>query len=407
MDNNIRLFGELPEPVLRELEYVKDSVSPTFENNILLHFTQHDLNHSNRMLKILKEILMENLSSGGEFKLCESELFILILSVLVHDIGMYIPQVYGISKPVTQLTDEDYNKIRENHGEGSAEVIDDIIQTRKISYGITIDVTKPLIKNCIGIVNEIISKHQSNKSYDPTEVTLLSGEKIRVGILIGLLRIADQLDCSHDRINIEKLHQYTIPKNSIMHWVACHYIDSVSVENGDIKVSGSSPDSFPPAYIEYLNKKLIEKINSELNYKKDKVTIRKELWKNKIKINFENEVSKQENKYSASRWSSLPDWVNEKIQKGLISGPPKFTKSTMNEDAQKRDWMSYWGFIGDPFLDHPLAYGSEHLIETKNITTICAEIESLLKSGTGDIRLLIGERGLGKTTLFQVIKGRF
>lgn len=408
MNNPIRLFEDyFTEPIIKELEYVRDSIKPTLDNNILIHFTEHNVNHSDRMIKILKEIIDENLSYGCEKKLCESELFILILSIYLHDIGMQIPQAHKINKPLIELTDKDYNKIRENHGEISAEILDEIVRKRQTLYGISIDLTKPLIKNSINIVIEIISKHQSSKQYDPKEILELSGEKIRIGILTGLLRIIDQLDCSHDRVNVEKLHQYSIPKTSIMHWVACHYIDSVSVENGDIKIVGSSPDSFPPPYIDFLNKQLIDKINSELYYETEETSLKSELWKNKIKINFNNKVGKQENRYSTARWSSLPDWVIGEIQNQLISGPPKYTQSLMHIDIQKRDWMSYWGFIGNPFLDHPLAYGSEHLIETNNITNICGEIESHINSKKGDVRLLIGERGLGKTTLFQVIKGKF
>lgn len=320
---------------------------------------------------------------------------------------MQIPQAHNIDKPPNELTNEDYNKIRDNHGEISADILDEIALKRETLYGISMDLTKPLIKNSINFVKEIISKHQSSKKYDLKEIIKLSGEKIRIGILTALLRLVDQLDCSHDRVNVEKLHQYSIPDISIMHWIACHYIDSVSVENGDIIITGSSPDSFPSTYVEYLNKQLIDKINSELLYKTKETSCKKELWKNNIKINFDSKIWKQESRYSTARWSSLPDWVIEEIQKQAISGPPKFTESKTHEDSRKRDWMSYWGFIGNPFLDHPLAYGSEHLVETNNIDTICGEIDSFITSNKGDVKLLIGERGLGKTTLFQVIKGRF
>ena len=70
----------------------------------------------------------------------------------------------------------------------------------------------------------------------------------------------------------------------------------------------------------------------------------------------------------------------------------------------KIDWISYWKLIGNPFLDQPLSYGSKYYVETKKLKKISNEIESILKANQGDIRLLLGERGLGKTTLLLTPK---
>lgn len=387
--------------LLIELQNVRGDIESTLKNNILKHFTNHGLEHSDRMVKNLKELINDNLLSTEKIRLSENELFILILSIYLHDIGMHITKAHDITKNICDLEKEDFISIRDNHGEISAKILEESIRKKEDIYGIKINFNKPLIKTFSKFVCQVISKHQSKFKYNPQEKVDFEGKQVRIGILIALLRIIDKLDCDHNRIDIDQLLQFSIPGESLLHWAACIYVDSVTIDDGNIKIIASYPDNFPPTHIDILNKYIIGNLNEEIELVKD------ELWKSKIKISFDNQVHRQKGEYSSNKWSSLPDEILKIFEEQIVLAKPKYTTSFKEEDIKKIDWLSYWSLIGNPFLDKPLAFGSEQFVETKKVKSILSEINNLVSAKQGDVRLLIGERGLGKTSLFQLIKGKF
>lgn len=397
-------FGEhLSDEQIDDLETLRKEVSRTLDNNIFRHFTDHGVFHSDRMIKLLKDILEENLSLKSDKKLCREELVTLILSIYLHDIGLEVPLAHGVDKPITQINQDDFDLIRKNHGKVSAEIILDIINTNHDKYGLSINITKPSINEYMPIVAEIVSSHQSKVKYEITEIEPFGMIKIRTGLLTALLRITDQLDCTGKRVNMVKILQYSIPRESIIHWIACHYIDGVFIEDGNIRLVGSYPSgSLSSTQIEVLNKNLIKKINFELELNQ----CLDYLWKNKIKLKFNSNINPM-GKCAKEKIKSLPEKILETIQKQVEFKFPEYTKIEKDEETEINDWISYWEFIGNPFLDRPLSYGSEHLVETKTFKSILSELEKLIEINQGHIKLLIAERGFGKTTLFQVFRGKF
>jgi len=390
----------LTENELFEIKTLRRDIEPLLNNQILRHFTDHTITHSDRMIKILRDILNLNLLSSKESKLKHQEIYILLLATYLHDISMQIPEVFRIKKEITDFGNEEYNFIRENHGDASAEILVDIIKTGKDDHKILININKRNIKPFIPSVCQICANHQSNKEYGPDEIIAVSGETIRIGILTGLLRIADQLDCDCRRVDMNKLDQYSISLESKIHWITCEYIDTVDIKNGNIRLFASFPESISSSIIDYISGKLCHKINIELEYCIDS------LFENGIYLHFGGKLIRQKWDLSCTK-TSLPDSVQDLIQKQIIITTPKHIITKMEKDSDNIDWMSYWNLIGNPFLDQPLSYGSKYYVETKKLKKISSEIESIIKANQGDIRLLLGERGLGKTTLFEVINGKF
>jgi energy-coupling factor transporter ATP-binding protein EcfA2 len=401
LDNPLTLFKDaLPKIFFSELTIIRSEVEIIFENPILRHFTDHSVSHSDRMTRILFTILTQNQKNPKDLKLNDNEIYILLLAIYLHDISMQIPKAFGIKKEITDYTNEEYNFIRQNHGEVSAEILNDIIKKEKDEYKLCLNINKKEIKPFIPVVCQLCCNHQSKKEYDSNEIIAVRGDQARIGILTGLLRIVDQLDCDCRRVDMDKLDQYNISLESKLHWITCHYIDIVNIKNGNIEIFASFPESLSSSIINYISGALATKINSELEICAD------ELWKNGIFLRFNGKIFRQKWDLSGSKMLLSED-IQKIIREKLVLEKPQHIVVKKEENLEKIDWLSYWRLIGSPFLDQPLSYGSEYFVETKKFKKIISEIDSLINANQGDIKLLVGERGLGKTTLFEILKGKF
>ena len=175
---------------------------------------------------------------------------------------------------------------------------------------------------------------------------------------------------------------------------------SHSLKNGNIEIIVSFPDSLPPPSREFISQKICSKLQNELDIFLD------ELWRNNIKIRFIGKIIEDDNDIPIIK-NPLPEFVEKLIQTEMKLEPPQHIKVKKNPPKQKRNWMTFWGMFGNPFLDNPLTYKSEYFIESKQIERIFSEIETLVQVKQGAVRLIVGERGLGKTTIFQLIEGKF
>ena len=383
------------EDFFNELIIVRNRIVKLLENKVFRHFTDHSVDHSDRMTELLHIILKPHLSMSTEdVKLNEDELYILLLSIYLHDLSLEYPLAHKISKNINDLTEGDLELMRKNHGEISATMLKNIIK-KNDSYKTSLNLNNPNLINHIPYVCNIIKKHQSKEEYDSKLVKNLGVKELRIGLLIGLLRIVDQLDCDYRRVSMEKLHQYTIPPNSVLHWLACHYINSVNIKYGIIKIGISYPDSISGPERKSISNELIEKINYEISLCNDA------LWENNIILKFENKLIPESSEFTFHKMDP-PTKVRKFIQDDLLKDD---TDSI--DIKEKKDWMSHWNFNGNPFLDNPLSYGDKFLVETKDFQTILSEINNKIKAKQGAAKLLIGERGYGKTSLFQIIKGYF
>ena len=184
-------------------------------------FTLHDFNHHcYNLYRIISTFLCDlSIDQGGGNRLSEHELFLLDLSILFHDIGM--------STLVNLKID------RNSHSRDSAEWVQkewdkhsDCLyeEGQKIS----------LSANDIRAVSEIIRAHSDIKGPDAPQkngiyaVTLLeempsSRQMVRAKFLAGILRMADELDITSDRIGDCRLADQLDPddpdnKASMEHW---------------------------------------------------------------------------------------------------------------------------------------------------------------------------------------------
>jgi hypothetical protein len=391
-------LAKLPEMKKNYLYNIREKIKPILETNLIPNFTDHSIKHSDRLVRIIGALLHDDKTDKPV--LIDAEVLILISAAILHDVSLFIPSAHGFDKPINEITWDEWTTIRKQHGEISGLII------RKIASGqdaYKLNIYNDLHIKFLPAIATLCEYHQSSTNYDPDEKISLDGKILRIGLLISLLRLSDQLDCDSNRVQMDNLARYAIPCDSILHWIACHYVDSVLIENGAIFIFVSYPSTATGPIIDRMANDLIIKIKEEYDKSNDV------FWRNNIRIRIPTCVSYSNEKFSYIK-REIPEDCLKLLETRLTSDSPKFVSlisEPTKEKSQKKvtlDYMTYWKFIGNPFLDQPVAYGDNVFIDTPSISRMVNEIERHLEGPTGDLRLVIGERGMGKTSLFETLE---
>lgn len=157
-------------------------------------FTLHDFNHHCiDLYKIISEVLFDSeLAYKEDYGLIQKELFILNLAVLFHDIGM-----------VNVL-----NASRKNHSLCSAEYLQLEYDNHKSTFKIHCELSVNEFKALKAIViahsdvkdGTVISAENGLNSSNLKNQSAMGSGSIRTKFLAGILRVADELDVTSDRI---------------------------------------------------------------------------------------------------------------------------------------------------------------------------------------------------------------
>ena len=155
------------------------------------YYNKHDRDHIKRVINYLWEILKKK-----RIKLRDHEYYLLYIAAYGHDLGMTIwddslKEVYerALGKRM------DTSLMRKAHGVAGGNILEEILE--------------PYIKNpeIRGAIKEIVSYHCGeipDIAKVPRERTI-DRKKIRIGLLIALLRIADTMDAGEQRLPDEEI----------------------------------------------------------------------------------------------------------------------------------------------------------------------------------------------------------
>ncbi len=355
-------------------------------------FTDHSIGHSLRVISIVDKILESKMDTFEE--LSDYEILCLASSCLLHDIGMMFnikdSGVVNKRQIIAELAEKPL-EVRKKHAISSANLI-------KLSAGLingenplTIDLNKTVFADIAKEIAWICEKHSGPVTdNDLTLIKKISGGKIRVGLILCLLRLGDELDRTWERVIINKLDLIAIPPDSKLHWYIHYYTKYLNINEGIITLGLRIPN-LPGGVPSKLKAMIINKISSEIDL------IKIPLQKNGIVISFDNNN------------------ITSELQENLQKPPPDVLELMVDVDDTKirdkvidvsnRDnWMSYWGFNGNPWSDRILGEGSELLIKTDSMNSIISRTLSVAQSQSGGLKLIIAERRAGKTTLHRVMK---
>lgn len=203
-------------------------------------FTLHDFDHHCYDLMRIFSNALCNLEEVAQLeesdKLSEHELFLLNLAILFHD--------YGMSNKVNLEVS------RKNHAKASADFLKsewDDTNSPLHTFGSRVG----LSNNDINALSEIVRAHSDDKEVDPSQTGIHATElrdsmpasapkgKVRAKFLAGLLRIADELDITSERLGNTTLAQQLNPEKpeneeSIRHWEKLKYFNSIEMDQQEL-----------------------------------------------------------------------------------------------------------------------------------------------------------------------------
>jgi hypothetical protein len=277
------------------LDSIKMASSRIWDRPLLAHYTNHGLDHSERIIEILNELL-----EGYPRILDDRERFVLLASAYLHDIGMQSPNYAGLpEKDVYDI--DDLELLRKNHNDISGKMIYESVKDEPaISLG---------LENCRDLVHFIATVSKYHRKYDINQINDFGGIKLR--LLACLLRLSDELDADYRRINMDVLKHRGIPIESKFHWWAHHYVQGVRINNDTITISFRFPECYKGSnLIKPLYSKVEQSISNQL------MEVIRSLFDSGIKLY--HAVEKEEEYYPQSLEllpADLVEYIEEKFIK--------------------------------------------------------------------------------------------
>ena len=220
------------------LQGLRKAVSPVLANNILPHFTDHSVSHSDRLVDIINKLISPIPENK---KLSNQELLILFASCYLHDIGMQYENA-GNTQTISKLkleqkweelsgsTRREY--LRNNHHEISAEFVMMLgpNQVSPVGYNLLTEMKPEYIA-------ALCEAHGISAKSSRYRELLDSVPDIRMPLLSALLRVADILDESCRRVTIEKFNTLLLDIESKKHWWRHYYIEDISFDIDKMKIT--------------------------------------------------------------------------------------------------------------------------------------------------------------------------
>lgn len=230
-----------------------------FNKDVLHHkyYTLHGINHSRAIISKLNK-LVDGISPTNN--LTKAEIFYLLASVYLHDVGMLIPysgdeekaKKISIQKK-KPFTKEDL--IRDEHNIRSGKYIVENELDLKLDH---------VESECVKLICE---GHRvvdiTTENYNDR---LVDDERIRVRLLAALLRFSDELDISYKRAPkaLRDIFNEDMPDFSKLHWLKHYYTSGVGIS---VRESNSNRKTVIEIQTQYPDRERGRKITEELIYK--------------------------------------------------------------------------------------------------------------------------------------------
>jgi len=228
-------------------------------------FTDHGPSHSKELIRYFGDIFF---SSNFSISFSVEELFVIMSSAYLHDLGMQDLKYEGIT--LENLTDQDYEIIRKRHAERSSEIILDKkignSNFKKESYsllcnGLRQEYYEILSLVCYGHVTDNYYEAQkmcAERSYE------IPGAHVRLDLMISMLLFLDELHIHRQRQANEKFSLFNANAYSLFHHYLHYYLRSLEVKYPSIHIVYEFPSNFTPysgRFVEIIEGKLKRQID--------------------------------------------------------------------------------------------------------------------------------------------------
>jgi hypothetical protein len=257
-----------------KLLVIRNSVKDKLARNIFSHFTDHSVSHSDRLCEYVDEMTAPN--SNTDNKLSDNEAFILYAACYLHDIGLQNQNVENTQTLNEALSEEGLNLIE--WGQLPLKEKQELIRRYHHKF------SSEMVRNSVRNKNPIIGEYLNEKHY-PSKIACLceahcldtgseryqelviQSNGIRMDLLSALLRIADILDESRRRVDIDITQIASLDQESQMHWWRHHYISDVvfDIHNYEITLWQDFPVGRRDEYRDIFGELQIKEIEKEMS----------------------------------------------------------------------------------------------------------------------------------------------
>ena len=212
------------------LDIIKNNSEDLFRQGVLHHkyFTIHGIDHSHAIISNLND-LVGGIEPNND--LTEHEIFYLLASTYLHDVGMLVsyPNDEGTAKVISThempFTKEDV--IRKEHHIRSGKYV--------IKYADSLSLDQ-IESECVRLICE--GHRRVNLESEEYDDRFIGNETIRVRFLAALLRFSDELDISYKRgpIKLLEILREEMPDYSLLQWLKHYYTGGLNIlPSHDIK----------------------------------------------------------------------------------------------------------------------------------------------------------------------------
>lgn len=215
------------------LVQLRTVVEPTLRNNLLPHFTDHSVEHSDSLTELVAELITP--LRGGPHELSQMDLLLVYATCYLHDIGMHYEaagettaireqmQARGLGLSWRDLEEQTRRDLlRDCHPAISAEMI---VKSRGSAFPpIAIHFPDEYEPHFIACLCHAHGVPAPSEIYD--ELTT-DQPGIRLQLLSAIFRMADILDESRKRATRERARTLLLDEISASHWWRHHYTAKV------------------------------------------------------------------------------------------------------------------------------------------------------------------------------------
>lgn len=214
---------------------LREKATPILATNLLPHFTDHSVSHSDEMVMIINRFVEPLQTESNSARLTDDELFVLYAACYLHDIGMQYENAgntaviseIGLEQPWEDLDETSRRSIlRKYHHKISAEMVRTSVRSALPPIGIQLDDTDH--------ANEIAclcESHATDAASDRYAKLSKDSAGLRMTLLAALFRISDILEESRRRANPRQARSLLLDMESKLHWWRHYYTEKIEVSS--------------------------------------------------------------------------------------------------------------------------------------------------------------------------------
>jgi hypothetical protein len=218
------------------LKNIKTALQKIWKKPRLDWFTDHGIEHSERIIFHLNRLcsgLLHNPESGPKYGLQPVEVFLLLASAWLHDVGMQDLNDLNLSVDMMNM-DNAWDEVRKRHPQRSFDIIMEHATgcPESNEFWLGLD-REPPIHSPLALICKAHGSDYYNDviEYLGTNTFNIDGKgNVRCELLASLLLMADELDLHSSRAVFKE--NYPLSKLSSLHHFRHHYIQSVEVCTG-------------------------------------------------------------------------------------------------------------------------------------------------------------------------------